>query len=131
SGLSLTVTGDAEVDATSAIDVSGRGYADARTLNDNTDGNLAAGQRTGGSHGGFGAGGDPGVPYGDVAAPLRPGAGGGKGALSTAPGGFGGGQVRLSVAGALVLDGLVAADGADAPLGGNQDGGGGAGGALL
>jgi hypothetical protein len=91
-GLDVRVTGGVVVDATSSIDVSGKGYAAGRTTG-NTPG--------AGSHGGLGGG--SGTPaYDDYADPDDSGAGGN----TTA----GGGRVRI-VAATLTLDGRILADG--------------------
>ncbi|MCC6622285.1 MAG: PKD domain-containing protein [Deltaproteobacteria bacterium] len=134
-GLWVEVVGAASIDATSAIDVGGRGYAGectplsgtcgaARTL-----GNVATGSGAGegGSYGGLGAGASPNPTYGDAAAPFDLGSGGGRGSSTSWHGGHGGGRVHLA-AGSLALGGLIAADG----VGGGSNGtaGAGSGGAI-
>lgn len=108
--LGLELTGALTLDATSAINVSGAGYP----VN---QGPGAAGAATGGtgaaggSHAGMGGPGRfypvarLGGTYGDFARPTEPGSGGSRGT------GTGGGALRIAVAGAAVLDGLIAADG--------------------
>ncbi|MCK6556256.1 Ig-like domain-containing protein [Candidatus Binatia bacterium] len=107
-----------EVEAGSAIDVTGRGYRGGRAYDEPgmTLGNIAgSGRRNGGSHGGLGAhdgaiGEQPGAVYGDPRQPDR--LGGGGGADGHTDGGDGGGYVRIVATDAVVVDGAVRADGA-------------------
>jgi len=123
--LDLVISGALTIEAGSAVDVSGRGYIGDRTVGNTTEG--ASTGHSGGSYGGLGypAPAGSGVPnrtYGDFRDPQHPGAGGG----GAEPGyGTGGGLVRL-VAGSLVLDGAIRADGRGA-LGGDRPGGAGGG----
>jgi RHS repeat-associated protein len=140
--LDITVTGLLQIDPTSRIDVSGRGYLGGRQ-----PGNPFAGTgseagfyrgmtvgfqsgstlRGGGSHGGL-AGifnvseGTVNPVYGNFRDPIEPGSGG---AAASGTGGSGGGLARI-VAQTLVLDGAIKADGGN----GIFDGSGGSGGAL-
>jgi hypothetical protein len=103
--LDLNVTGQVIVDATSRIDVSGKGYLSGRTSGNTTVGGAT--NEGGGSHGGRGwtpySYSTTNAAYGDYADPDDWGAGGSSSS--------GGGLVRV-MAGALALDGWIAADGA-------------------
>ena len=124
------------VDASSKIDVSGRGLLGGLTGTNpdaagRTEGNVAGSTgRSGGSHGGLGGEGfvnDPNVAaavYDDVRDPNEPGGGG---ATACPPGNNNGGGVLRLTATTVQLDGVIAADGA-----GSQNGcaGGGAGGSI-
>jgi hypothetical protein len=137
-GLALNVTGTLTVDATSRIDASGRGLlgglsGDNTTTTGRTFVNTTTGGstgRSGGSHGGLGALGTANSPngvgpvYGDPRDPNEPGAGG---ATACPPGNNSGGGVIRITAGSVLLNGMVAADGAS-PL--NGCAGGGAGGSI-
>ncbi|GIW39488.1 MAG: hypothetical protein KatS3mg076_0065 [Candidatus Binatia bacterium] len=118
-GLEIDVSGTLSIDETSRIDVSGRGFLGGRS-GDNTAnegrtlGNVPGStRRNGGSYGGLGGTGNvAGVSnpvYGDPRNPNEPGSGG---ASESGAGGNGGGLIRL-VAGAIQLDGEIAADGGD------------------
>ncbi|MBX3748233.1 MAG: Ig-like domain-containing protein [Verrucomicrobiae bacterium] len=119
------------VDADSRIDVSGRGYPGGLSpgLNQQgqTLGNLPGSpRRVGGSYGGLGGignvGSTPNPIYGDFRNPDEPGSGGGS---DSGTAGAGGGLLRLT-ARAIVLDGLLLANGAD----GSRFAGGGSGGGI-
>ena len=126
--LELQVTGTLAVDATSRIDVSGRGFLGGRTAGNPADtgrtlGNVPGSQaRAGGSYGGLGSEGNQAGAanpvYGDFRNPAEPGSGGSSHGGS---GGNGGGVVRISAA-TLVLNGTIAADGGEG-LGGTASGG--------
>ena len=73
--LELAVTEQVIVDATSRIDVSGKGYLPGRTTGNTTVGGATS--SSGGSYGGVGGGGAPNAVYGDYADPEDWGAGGG------------------------------------------------------
>ena len=91
------------IDATSAVDVSGRGYPTGRSK-----GNVyvgGAGTSSGGSYGGLGAGPLPGDIYGHADIPEAPGAGG-SGSLNMAGGGF----LHITTS-ALENNGAIRADG--------------------
>lgn len=108
------------VDATSAIDVSSRGYVGGRTAPYSGDyagrtlGDLpGAVYRSGGSYGGYGGvfeGTGTNPPYGTPENPVYLGSGG-SGGGSGNPGGAGGGRVTLNIATRATIDGLVAANG--------------------
>ncbi len=121
-GIDLEVQQSVFVDATSAIDVSGRGYPSR-----DGPGRPPVGTTGGAGHGGQGgraSGGNPGgICYGALFMPRTPGSGGGG-----ATGGRGGGVVRLDVTDTLSLAGRLAADGTDPGL---ISHGGGAGGSLF
>ena len=122
--LDLTIAGNLHIDATSRIDVGGRGYAAG------TGPGMGyvhiTGVGSGGGYGGLGAelpgvmpGGGSlpgGSTYGSITQPTDPGSGGGGGY-----GGAGGGVIRLVVGGDLTVDGAIRADGA---VGINSSGGG-------
>jgi YD repeat-containing protein len=107
--LDLTVTGTVMVDATSRIDVTGKGYLPGRTSGNTTMGAAtgtqvgAGGITSGGSFGGLGGGTGPNAVYGNYADPQDWGSGGSEF-------GVGGGLVRLQ-AQTLQLDGELLADG--------------------
>ena len=131
-GLDLEV-GVLTLDATSRIDVSARGYlggdraglgGTAHTLG------FAAGAQpgTGGSYGGLGgnyagSGGQTNPVYGSATEPQDLGSGGG---AWSGPGGDGGGRIRI-VAGAMLADGSIRADGG---LSGGSASGEGSGGSI-
>ena len=128
--LEITVTGTIQVDATSKIDVSGRGF-----LGGNAAGNplgtrgmtlgFQAGSSgaSGGSYGGLGGGSSNNI-YGDFRDPNDAGSGAGTG--SSFVGGSGGGLGRI-IAQTLNLDGSILANGDG---GGCCDAGGGSGGGI-
>ena len=118
--LQLEVTGTLHVAADGRIDVSARGYMAGRSAGNSTE-NGSSGY-SGGSHGGRGYsyyGGVSGGTYGNAANPAHPGGGGGHAGYAC----NGGGLAHIS-ARTLVVDGRIAANGAD------SSGGGGAGGSV-
>lgn len=124
----LVVAGQLTVDATSRIDVSGRGYAEPGSPGAGAMGNYAG---SGGGHGGLGSGSNGisapgGGAFGSI---LDPDEWGGPGGNSDSTGAFvpGGGLIHLDVGGVLIVDGAIRADGAGAWIN-NQ--GGGAGGSI-
>ncbi|MCX6874644.1 MAG: hypothetical protein NTW21_12685 [Verrucomicrobia bacterium] len=129
--LQITVAGDAVVDASSRIEVSGRGYLAANT--------PGAAPPTADDGGGGGHGGDGGNAYFGAAEPGGVGGFGsvteptsfGGSAAGTADQGYvrcpGGGAVQLMVGGTLTLSGQVLANGSSAS---RNDQGGGAGGSV-
>lgn len=125
-GLELSVSGEVFVDSSSAIDVSGKGFAPGRTLGGTTT--AAATGRSGGSHGGFGFAveGSTNPVYGDFRDPSDPGSGA---AVDRDNGGAGGGVIRIRAA-TLRLDGAIRADGADGIAPYPNGGGGGSGGSI-
>jgi cytoskeletal protein CcmA (bactofilin family) len=132
----LDVTaGSVNVDATSKIDVSGKGYLGAYQGGNNTTigrtlGNTNTGGSTndnGGSYGGLGGigGGSVNATYGLINLPGELGSGGG-GESTSYPGGNGGGYIKITT-GALTLNGNILADGGSLTING---GGGGSGGSV-
>jgi len=121
--------GTLTVDATSKIDVSGRGFLGGRQAGNPFVGRgmtigFQAGSSgdAGGGYGGLGGG--PSNPvYGNLADPNEPGSGGG---ASSGPAGNGGGLVRIA-AQTLTLNGAILTNGEG---GGCCDGGGGSGGGI-
>jgi uncharacterized repeat protein (TIGR01451 family) len=111
--LQLAIASNLVVDATSAIDVSGKGYLPGYTLGNTTEG---ASVGAGGSYGGLGAvgSGNPNAVYGDYRNPNELGSGG-----NDAPGG---GLVRIT-AGAATIDGAIRANGATSGSSGGSGGG--------
>lgn len=127
-GLSLDIAGDLTVETGGAINASGRGYGPATGPGKGfSAGSPLSG--SGGGHGGFGGTNSgnaiAGAAYGGTEVPTDKGSGGGAGFAG--PGGSGGGAMKLTVGGALRVDGLIAADGASAT---NSRSGGGAGGSV-
>ena len=127
--LDLTTT-NLNIDSTSRIDASGRGFLGGRQPGNpfGTRGmtiGFQAGSTGvgGGGHGGLGGGSSNGV-YGDFRNPSDAGSGGGSDVSSV--GGNGGGSIRI-VAQTINLDGLISADGLG---GGTADAGGGSGGGI-
>jgi hypothetical protein len=132
-GLELVVT-NLVIDATSRIDVSGRGYLGARSAPNTgnigrTLGNTTVGGsnvRNGGSYGGVGGFGSsspgPNLPYGSYHDPNHFGSGGG---ADSGAGGHGGGLVRIR-AQSMWVDGQILANGGS----GSFWGGGGSGGGI-
>jgi hypothetical protein len=122
------------IDASSKIDVSGRGYLGGfrgdngsqygRTLGNTVEGGSA--YYSGGSYGGKAGSNAVNAVYGDLADPAGLGSGGGGGYFYyNRPGGSGGGLVRI-VAGSLELEGAIVADGMQE----NSNSGGGGGGGI-
>jgi hypothetical protein len=139
SGVQLLVAENVTVEAGSAIDLTGLGYAGGEFNGDPGQGpgggrpdpqNFGAGG--GGGYGGWGGGPLGGPAYGDWLAPSDLGSGGSAGednALQRGAGGAGGGAIHLVVVGRLTLNGALLADG----LMGedlDRDGGGGSGGSI-
>lgn len=87
---------------------------------------------SGAGHGGAGAvgkdGDPPGTTYGNEAEPVTLGSGGGS--ANNAAGGAGGGAIHFVLAGDLIVDGVITANGG-AGVGGTYDGGGGSGNIVL
>ena len=119
---------DVEIEAGSAIDVSGRGHPGGATLGEpgRTLGDQAGSDPgEGGSYGGRGGDdvalvGRPGLVFGDPRRPMALGSGGGANLTNTSPGGAGGGCVRITTTGSVEVDGAIRANGAASPVGGRQ-----------
>ncbi len=112
-GLALKITGTLLVDATSRIDVNGKGYVAGRTAANTSIGGATG--HSGGSYGGSGGikSGATNRIYGDYADPQDWGSGG--------SGGPGGGLVRVEAA-TFLLNGQLLADGATAANAGSGGG---------
>ena len=133
----LEVLGLLSLDASSRVEVSGKGYRGGHQPGNPsslgaTPGAIAAGgPHAGGSYGGRGGRGGPAhefeaaEAYGDFRAPSSCGSGGSAGGAMTDAGGDGGGILFVQAA-TIDLDGTIAADGDD----GLGQGGGGAGGTV-
>jgi hypothetical protein len=134
SSLTVTVLGDAGIDAGGKVDVNGLGYA--ASVGPGAGTNSLYGYGSGGGHGGVGGdsvsggywGSAPGGGvYDSIVGPTQWGSGGGPTIHNGIAGGPGGGAVALNVAGTLRVDGTLTADGSASP---NLQYGGGAGGSL-
>ena len=129
----LTVTSNATVQAGGGILADGTGFPGGQGPGAGKVGSSSSGfVGGGGGHGGYGAAGGGATPafggstYGSVTAPVESGSGGGN--YSTAvSGGAGGGIIRMSVTGALLINGLISANGG---AGIGQGTGGGSGGGV-
>jgi hypothetical protein len=124
--LAMAITGSLTIDASSRLDVTGRGYLAGRTVGNTTAG--AATGHAGGAYGGLGAAGGNwwgrdgqcNSAYGDYLNPNDLGSGGSPGGST----GAGGGLVRIS-AGSAQIDGAILANGGAASSGmGGASGGG-------
>jgi hypothetical protein len=134
-GAGVTINaGNVSVEAGSAISANGQGYAGGQGPGAGGSGEDRHPGGGGGYGGMGGAGGDSfypgGATYGRAFAPVDLGSGGGLG--GSVPG-AGGGAVTLNVADALILDGVITANGSDggATACFNPAAGGGAGGSIL
>src|SRR5262249_34292490 len=118
----LTIAGDLLIDSSGAIILNGKGYGERQ----GPGAGRAKPQSTCASGGGYGSAGGlscDGAPgggsYGSASQPTDLGSGGGKPLGGS--GGRGGGAIHLTVAGKILLDGLIAANGA--PTSGSGGGG--------
>jgi hypothetical protein len=134
SGLELHIR-SLEVDATSTIDVSGRGYrgghrdGNSMAQGETLGGLAGATFRSGGSYGGLGGrydGSGEALPYGVPWQPFYLGAGGSEG-WNNVQGGNGGGRVWIHAQDSVLINGSVVANGAS---GGGSQSGSGAGGSV-
>ncbi len=125
SNQTLTVAGDATIQAGAALLADGLGYGPAAGPG---AGNNLESPKGGGSHGGIGGANITVVGSGSIQSPTTWGSGGGNASGSTvAPyGGSGGGAVNLNVTGKLTVDGRISANGNP----GGLNSGGGAGGSV-
>jgi hypothetical protein len=127
-----TVTGNATIQAGGGIIADGTGYPGGQGLGVGKYYSYSyVYTGGGGGYGGFGASGGTtnsygGVTYGSLTAPVDLGSGGGC-YPSYGFGGSGGGAIRFNVAGMLVLDGRISADGG---VGLGEGSGGGSGGSI-
>ncbi len=129
-GMILNISDSLYIDATSKINVSGKGYAggNKNICAETQDFNCGATGLSGGSYSGFGGAVDgfSGRMFGSNVFPRDLGAGGAyNGDDSLVQGGNGGGRVEINVP-KIIVNGCIRADGAGEPLGG-----GGSGGAIL
>ena len=129
--LDLTLTGDLTVESDGKLSADAHGYGASAGPGTGTSGGAGGG---GGGHGGLGGDGIYGLggpSYGGVLEPTEYGSGGANCDCSPDRGGAGGGAMRLTVGGALQINGVLSADGQP---GGckwyRNGGGGGAGGSL-
>jgi len=128
-GLSLSVAGNVDIDASGLINLSSRGYA---PRNGPGAGESTTTSGAGGGHGGPGGDGSNtagGSTNGSFVEPTELGSGGGE-ETDTPNGGRGGGAVHLSVTGTLSFEGSIFANGGNGGGGGSSDNGGGAGGSV-
>jgi hypothetical protein len=133
-GLDLTISNNLVIEAGSAISADGQGFGPGlgvgagATLTSDFPFGFPDTSGGGGGYGGNGgssfAGATGGGSYGSLLAVTNAGSGGGAG---SGPGGAGGGIVNLTIAGALVVDGQITANGAS---GLNAASGGGSGGGI-
>ena len=126
--IDLTIATDVLIGSGSKIDVSGKGYGGGT----GPGAGRRVGQGGGGGYGGQGGNstdGAGGSTYGSVTDPGDVGSGGGNN-YADLGGGAGGGALRLVVAGALRVDGVVQANGADGLTTGGNCAGGGSGGMI-
>lgn len=136
--LDLTVNA-LTIAADSQINVGARGYPGAPASTTCAAGGGPGGGGTGslngsgGGYGGMGGGANGGVSYGSATQPNDLGSGGsngcGGGGSTLGAGGNGGGRVRLTVSGAVTLDGGIFANGGSGQDQ-QRDGGGGSGGSI-
>ena len=126
--LHLALLGDLTVAGDSRIFMDGKGFALTNGPGAGESlGNRGAGGGYGGAGGASASGAIGGSEYGAEARPVDRGSGGGLGSGAPASGSEGGGAIRLAVAGTMVLDGVVSANGA---AGQQDDSGGGSGGSV-
>lgn len=138
--LAFDCSGDFSLNSGGIIDVTGKGYTYDQGPGKGTQPTSSSYGGGGGAYGGDGGdawnngsqAGKGGNAYGPLNNPTDPGSGGGSTLnRSYGTGGSGGGAVLLDIAGTLTLDGIIKADGTDAPSGSsNRCGGGGSGGAI-
>ncbi|MFH1745535.1 MAG: dockerin type I domain-containing protein [Planctomycetota bacterium] len=125
--LNLTIATDVSVDATSVINVSGRGFASSEGPGAGVDAPYAGGAGYGGRGGLNAYWTGAGEAYGVIAEPTDIGSGGGRDSDHGYNGGAGGGAVRLDMGGIITIEGQILANGAN---GTQYDAGGGSGGAI-
>jgi len=118
----LTITGDMTVDAGGSVNVDGKGHPGGQGPGRGENGHHSAGAGYGGTGGNGSMSTVGGISYGSLTNPLDMGSGGGN-AYGGAKGGPGGGLIRLTVNGALMVDGSLAANGSNGISGGYCSGG--------
>ena len=130
----LTVTSNATVLAGGGISADGTGYASSQGPGAGAYISSSSGYGGGGAgYGGYGAASGGltsargGLTYGSATAPVDRGSGGGVLQTSYTPGGAGGGAIRISITGALLVNGRISANGGAGYL---QGSGGGSGGSV-
>jgi len=124
----LDISGDLTVDATSKIDVTGKGYGGSSGPGRGGNGAFyGAGAGYGGAGGNSSSQAVGGGVYGSLTGPVDLGSGGGSGNYV---GGNGGGAVWLTVGGTLTVNGALTANGVDGQGGPSGGGGGASGGSL-
>ena len=121
--LQIYATNNVSIDATSKIDVSGKGYPGANQEGNSSGTGMTYGNTTtggsgyyaGGSYAGLGGSNSSQYPsnasYGNMLQPGELGSGGGNSGSSAYPGGNGGGLVVLTTPGTLSLNGSILANG--------------------
>jgi hypothetical protein len=126
--LVLVMPGNLTLSGGGAISVDGLGHA---LTNGPGAGMSLSSQGSGGGYGGAGgdsaSGATGGITYGSATQPVNFGSGGGNGVATATGGSQGGGRIRLSIGGAMTVDGTLSANGYD---GAQEDSGGGAGGSI-
>lgn len=119
-----------QIDAGSAIDITGRGYRGGGggnwdpglTLGGQTGSRSATGGSYGGKGGGY-QGADSGLVYGDPRNPVFLGSGGAN--FGTYPSGAGGGRITIHASSSLIVDGAIRSDGGLSSGSASGDGSGG------
>ncbi|MBW1859722.1 MAG: hypothetical protein JRI70_06495, partial [Deltaproteobacteria bacterium] len=117
---------DIVISAGSSINADGQGFRGSQ-------GPGRGLERAGGGYGGRGGnsvGADGGSTYGSADSPTALGSGGGANAGLYYRGGPGGGAIKLVVAGTILVDGTLSANGSNGTYSGGADGGGGSGGSI-
>jgi hypothetical protein len=126
--LDVAVLRNATIDVTASMVVDGKGFGLGTGPGAGLSMNSAVGSGAGyGGSGGASSLSPGGAIYGSAQQPVDRGSGGGRGSGVYAGGSEGGGAVRLTVGGALTVNGRLSAEG-DAAL--QDDGGGGSGGSI-
>ena len=126
-GTSVTVLGNATIEAGGSIFLDGHGYGAQSGPGAGPNNGY---QGSGGGHGGYGGIGYQVENYGigniydSLTEPVMLGSGGGK-----SSGGAGGGAIALTIGGTLIVNGSISANGANAPA--SDGAGGGSGGSVL
>jgi hypothetical protein len=126
-GLNLSTTNNVQVDVGGAINANAIGYSVGPGAGHSAEGSLRDG--SGGGYGGIGGTSSSnalgGFTYGSFTQPANLGSGGGAGYSGI--GGVGGGRIQITAGGAVIINGLISANGAN---GTNSRSGGGSGGSI-